>query len=202
MFNRFGRLVRCDIPTPRLGAAARSLYAYVEFEDWRAAEDAYQRLHGKPFGSGVIKIQWARNVRKMIEERNGASSGGASGATFYPPRHHGPQLSTHYGGRDLSNIYPPVGVVPPHPAAMTGYFPPPPLPHPSSVHGSSYVSGRHHQSNQPRSRSPARNNGDSVGNLPQTKSTSPIGREWNVDESAQEKKDDGSALHGPARDYS
>ena len=63
--HRFGRILRCDIPMPRSGStSSRGLYAFVEFEDWRAAEDAYKYLHGKPFGEGIIKLQWARTVRK------------------------------------------------------------------------------------------------------------------------------------------
>ena len=49
---------------------ARSLYAFVEYEDWRAAEDAYHRLHGKPFGTGVIKLQWARSGRRPDFDRD------------------------------------------------------------------------------------------------------------------------------------
>lgn len=67
---RFGRIVRCDIPAPRQGSSARSLYAFVEYEDWRAAEDAYNRLHGKPFGTGTIKLQWAKSGRRPDFDRD------------------------------------------------------------------------------------------------------------------------------------
>lgn len=73
MMGRFGRIVRCDIPAPRQGSIARSLYAFVEYEDWRAAEDAFRKLHGKPFGTGVIRIQWARTAKRPegdYDERN------------------------------------------------------------------------------------------------------------------------------------
>lgn len=35
-------------------------YAFVEYEDYRDASDAYQRLHGKPFQGGSIRIEWAK----------------------------------------------------------------------------------------------------------------------------------------------
>lgn len=56
-FERFGRLVRCDIPAPRPGASSSSTYAFVEFDDPRDAEDAYYELHGRRFSYGVLKIQ-------------------------------------------------------------------------------------------------------------------------------------------------
>ncbi len=55
-FERYGRIVRCDIPPPR-DDKSQSLYAFVEFENARDAEDAYNRLHGKRFEHGVFKIQ-------------------------------------------------------------------------------------------------------------------------------------------------
>lgn len=70
MYYRYGRIIRCDIPAPRQGPSAHSLYAFVEYEDWRAAEDAYHRLHGKPFGTGIIKLQWAKSGRKPDFDRD------------------------------------------------------------------------------------------------------------------------------------
>lgn len=54
-FERFGRLVRCDIPAPRYPSA--SVYAFVEFEDSRDAEDAYYELHGKRVAGSILKLQ-------------------------------------------------------------------------------------------------------------------------------------------------
>lgn len=61
-FERYGRIVRCDIPAPRHGSSSSSsssasTYAFVEFEDPRDAEDAYYELHGRRFPYGVLKIQ-------------------------------------------------------------------------------------------------------------------------------------------------
>lgn len=60
-FERYGRIVRCDIPPPR-DDKSQSLYAFVEYEDARDAEDAYHRLHGKRFEHGVFKIQVSHHI--------------------------------------------------------------------------------------------------------------------------------------------
>ncbi|KNC96356.1 uncharacterized protein SPPG_09528 [Spizellomyces punctatus DAOM BR117] len=58
-FERFGRLVRCDIPAPK---SARSLpFAFVEFEDYRDADDAYNSMHGKMIDGDRIDVEFARN---------------------------------------------------------------------------------------------------------------------------------------------
>ncbi|KAJ3374389.1 hypothetical protein GGF31_007909 [Allomyces arbusculus] len=86
-FERFGRLVRCDIPAPRPGSRP---FAFVEFEDARDAEDAYNDLHGIRFEGSTLSLQWARTVGRR-EERGrygGPSSyGGAPrGRSRSPPR--------------------------------------------------------------------------------------------------------------------
>ncbi|KAI9139647.1 hypothetical protein BKA69DRAFT_1084336 [Paraphysoderma sedebokerense] len=58
-FERYGRLVRCDIPAPRPHAKP---YAFVEFEDYRDAEDAYHEMHGVRIDGYTLNIQWARNA--------------------------------------------------------------------------------------------------------------------------------------------
>lgn len=58
-FERYGRLVRCDIPAPR--SASSRLFAFVEYEDRRDADDAYHDMHNKRIGrDDVLKIEWAR----------------------------------------------------------------------------------------------------------------------------------------------
>ncbi|KUL89875.1 hypothetical protein ZTR_02743 [Talaromyces verruculosus] len=58
-FERYGRLVRCDIPAPR--TASSRLFAFVEYESRRDADDAYHEMHNKRIGrDDLLKIEWAR----------------------------------------------------------------------------------------------------------------------------------------------
>ncbi|OBT56425.1 hypothetical protein VE04_03098 [Pseudogymnoascus sp. 24MN13] len=60
-YYSYGRLVRCDIPAPR--TAASRLFAFVEYESRRDADDAYHELHNKRIGrDDLLKIEWARTV--------------------------------------------------------------------------------------------------------------------------------------------
>ncbi|KAJ8653203.1 hypothetical protein O0I10_011150 [Lichtheimia ornata] len=59
-FERYGRLVRCDIPAPK--SASSKPYAFVEFEDARDAEDAFNEMHGRRIDGRTISVQWARNA--------------------------------------------------------------------------------------------------------------------------------------------
>jgi len=59
-FERYGRLVRCDIPAPRT-AASRLRFAFVEYESRRDADEAYHEMHNKRIGrDDLLKIEWAR----------------------------------------------------------------------------------------------------------------------------------------------
>lgn len=59
-FERYGRLVRCDIPAPRT-AASRLRFAFVEYESRHDADDAYHEMHNKRIGrDDLLKIEWAR----------------------------------------------------------------------------------------------------------------------------------------------
>ncbi|KAI8329246.1 hypothetical protein BC941DRAFT_443440 [Chlamydoabsidia padenii] len=59
-FERYGRLVRCDIPAPKSFSAKP--YAFVEFEDPRDAEDSFNEMHGRRIDGYTISVQWARNA--------------------------------------------------------------------------------------------------------------------------------------------
>ncbi|KAI9304875.1 hypothetical protein BJ944DRAFT_266151 [Cunninghamella echinulata] len=59
-FERYGRLVRCDIPAPK--SYSSKPYAFVEFEDPRDAEDAYNEMHARRIDGYTVSVQWARNA--------------------------------------------------------------------------------------------------------------------------------------------
>ncbi|KAJ6062561.1 uncharacterized protein N7446_006681 [Penicillium canescens] len=55
-FERYGRLVRCDIPAPRTPSSR--LFAFVEYESRRDADDAYHEMHNKRIGrDDLLKIE-------------------------------------------------------------------------------------------------------------------------------------------------
>ncbi|TVY58806.1 Pre-mRNA-splicing factor srp1 [Lachnellula cervina] len=97
-FERYGRLVRCDIPAPR--TAASRLFAFVEYESRRDADDAYHEMHNKRIGhDDLLKIEWARTPPSASwrfdsgRERERAPPGRRS------PRRGGRSPSPRRGGR-------------------------------------------------------------------------------------------------------
>ncbi|KAJ2032731.1 hypothetical protein IWW57_000049 [Coemansia sp. S610] len=59
-FERFGRLVRCDIPGARFNSQPVFRFAFVEYEESRDASDAYDRMHDSYVGDRRIGVQWAK----------------------------------------------------------------------------------------------------------------------------------------------
>ncbi|THH12509.1 hypothetical protein EW146_g7631 [Bondarzewia mesenterica] len=65
-FERFGPLIRCDVPAPRNPHAHSNPYAFVEFRSNRDAEDAYYDMHGRHFEGQRLSIQWAKNPPSSV----------------------------------------------------------------------------------------------------------------------------------------
>ncbi|PPQ79301.1 hypothetical protein CVT25_002578 [Psilocybe cyanescens] len=65
-FERYGPLVRCDVPAPRNPQASHNPYAFVEFKSNRDAEDAYYDMHGRYFEGSRLSIQWAKNPPSSV----------------------------------------------------------------------------------------------------------------------------------------
>ncbi|KAG9323618.1 hypothetical protein KVV02_006907 [Mortierella alpina] len=84
-FERYGPLVRCDIPAPRNNSS--KAYAFVEFEDYRDCEDAYYEMRDFRFDGYRLDVQYAKN--------NPSSSwryehGGGRRRSRTPPRRRSP----------------------------------------------------------------------------------------------------------------
>ncbi|TFK48279.1 RNA-binding domain-containing protein [Heliocybe sulcata] len=65
-FERFGPLVRCDVPAPRNPHAHSTPYAFVEFQSSRDAEEAYIDMHGRYFEGHRLSVQWAKNPPSSV----------------------------------------------------------------------------------------------------------------------------------------
>ncbi|KAJ3932335.1 MAG: hypothetical protein NXY57DRAFT_1003432 [Lentinula lateritia] len=59
-FERFGPLIRCDVPAPRHSHSRTVPYAFVEFREGRDAENAYHEMHDRNFEGHRLSVQWAR----------------------------------------------------------------------------------------------------------------------------------------------
>ncbi|CEL55630.1 Pre-mRNA-splicing factor srp1 OS=Schizosaccharomyces pombe (strain 972 / ATCC 24843) GN=srp1 PE=1 SV=3 [Rhizoctonia solani AG-1 IB] len=73
-FERYGRLVRCDIPSTRGGGGAS--YAFVEFRNDRDAEDAYHSMHGQMIDRHRVSVQWARRPPSALWRHDAPRSRG------------------------------------------------------------------------------------------------------------------------------
>ncbi|TFK99860.1 hypothetical protein BDV98DRAFT_650563 [Pterulicium gracile] len=115
-FERFGPLVRCDVPAPRNPHASSNPYAFVEFRSTRDAEDAYYDMHGRKFEGSRLSIQWAKNPPSSVWRFN---DGGEAPPpprrrerSRSPPRRRGPEPRDI---RDPSTIAAPAAAHPPPP---------------------------------------------------------------------------------------
>ncbi|KAF9582630.1 hypothetical protein BGW38_010952, partial [Lunasporangiospora selenospora] len=89
-FERYGPLVRCDIPALRNDSAKP--YAFVEFEDDRDARDAYRDMKDFRFEGHVLDIQFARNAPRRYERGGGRGrSRSPSRRDRSPPRRRSPR---------------------------------------------------------------------------------------------------------------
>ncbi|KAK3833945.1 MAG: hypothetical protein JOS17DRAFT_739872 [Linnemannia elongata] len=59
-FERFGPLVRCDIPALRTSSSRP--YAFVEYKDERDARDAYNEMRDARFDGHRLSVQFAKNT--------------------------------------------------------------------------------------------------------------------------------------------
>ncbi|KAI9787572.1 MAG: hypothetical protein M1839_000103 [Geoglossum umbratile] len=88
-FERYGRLVRCDIPAPR--TAASRLFAFVEYESRRDADDAYHEMHNKRIGrDDLLKIEWARTPPSASWRFDSGRDRGPGGRRDRSPRRRTP----------------------------------------------------------------------------------------------------------------
>ncbi|RKP35214.1 hypothetical protein BJ085DRAFT_42260 [Dimargaris cristalligena] len=78
-FERYGRLVRCDIPAPRPGS--NRVFAFIEYEDPRDADDAYNEMHGRRVDGSPLSIQWAKNAPNTAW-RSGGGGGGRRSPSY------------------------------------------------------------------------------------------------------------------------
>ncbi|KAJ2773455.1 hypothetical protein IWQ57_001288 [Coemansia nantahalensis] len=86
-FERYGRLVRCDIPAGRRDAKA---FAFVEYEDSNDAADAFDRMHDQYVDDSRIAVQWAKRPPARSwrfengDERRGGGGGGSRSRSRSP----------------------------------------------------------------------------------------------------------------------
>ncbi|GAA5809334.1 hypothetical protein MFLAVUS_002742 [Mucor flavus] len=109
-FERYGRLVRCDIPAPKSFTA--KVYAFVEFEDPHDAEDAFNEMHGRRIDGYTISVQWARNAPSASWRLGGPTTPPNPPP---PPPHHLSRMPYNRSYERRRSMSPPRGRSPPPP---------------------------------------------------------------------------------------
>jgi len=66
VFEKYGRLLRCDIKNRGFGAA----YCFLEFEDERDAEDALNAENGKDMLGASMVVEYAKGKRDRYDDRD------------------------------------------------------------------------------------------------------------------------------------
>ncbi|KAL5498314.1 hypothetical protein ACEPAH_2456 [Sanghuangporus vaninii] len=61
-FERYGPLIRCDIPAPRGHGPGASPYAFIEFRSSRDASAAFDDMHGRYFEGSRLTVEWAKRL--------------------------------------------------------------------------------------------------------------------------------------------
>ncbi|KAI8141319.1 hypothetical protein BJV82DRAFT_620111 [Fennellomyces sp. T-0311] len=69
MFERYGRLVKVTVPIDAVTSKNKG-FSFVEFEDRRDAEDAYDKFHGFSVEGRRLKLDWDIGLSKKDEHRN------------------------------------------------------------------------------------------------------------------------------------
>eukprot|EP01136_Pigoraptor_vietnamica_P005315 Opistho-1_new@36750 len=82
-FERFGRLVRCDMPA---GVNGNRGYAFVEFEDERDAMDAYDAMQGRTVDGARVQVQWQKHPPSRTWRGDDGAPHGGGGRPRSPPR--------------------------------------------------------------------------------------------------------------------
>ncbi len=82
IFEKFGKLIRCDVPIPKLGQAP---YAFVEFEISDDANKAFEEMQGVEVDESKLELEWAkrRNGRPPMRGRYHRPRGGFRGRSPY-----------------------------------------------------------------------------------------------------------------------
>ncbi|KAJ3003305.1 hypothetical protein HKX48_001825 [Thoreauomyces humboldtii] len=93
-FERFGTLLRCDIPAPR-GSSAKP-FAFVEFQDDRDAEDAYYDMQNRKIDGYMLNIQVGDEAPGNLVQKKSEPNAGA----LFQWAKNAPSRSWRYDGED------------------------------------------------------------------------------------------------------